>query len=160
MAALFERRSAAAGAADPAAISAEIDRIRKLKPDAVRALWREAFGKDGAKALPRDLLVRAICWHIQERAFGGHSPAILKLLASYAAGRGGEADRLLRLQPGTELVREYQGKRHTVVISPAGFQWEGGTYASLSAVARAITGMSYNGPRFFGLREGANAPPP
>ena len=29
------------------------------------------------------------------------------------------------------------------------------TYASLSTIARAITGTSWNGPRFFGLHSGA-----
>jgi hypothetical protein len=32
------------------------------------------------------------------------------------------------------------------------FAW-GGSYKSLSKVARAITGTRWNGPRFFGLRE-------
>jgi Protein of unknown function (DUF2924) len=33
--------------------------------------------------------------------------------------------------------------------------WHETTYASLSIIARAITGTSWNGPRFFGLRSGA-----
>jgi hypothetical protein len=36
-----------------------------------------------------------------------------------------------------------------------GYAWNGGTYASLSQVARAITGSRWSGPRFFGLRDGA-----
>jgi Protein of unknown function (DUF2924) len=35
---------------------------------------------------------------------------------------------------------------------PGGFSWRDETYASLSAIAQAITGTSWNGPRFFGLR--------
>ncbi len=40
-----------------------------------------------------------------------------------------------------------------------GFVWEGATYRSLSAIAVAITGAKWNGPRFFGLtsRGGVNA---
>jgi hypothetical protein len=34
-----------------------------------------------------------------------------------------------------------------------GFAWGGKLYASLSEVARAITGTNWNGPRFFGLRD-------
>jgi hypothetical protein len=30
------------------------------------------------------------------------------------------------------------------------------TYASLSTIARAITGTAWSGPRFFGLRAGVN----
>ena len=50
------------------------------------------------------------------------------------------------------LVREYQGERHTVTVVPGGYVWRESTYASLSTIARAITGTAWNGPRFFGLR--------
>ncbi len=50
------------------------------------------------------------------------------------------------------LVREYQGERHTVTVVPGGYVWRETTYASLSTIARAITGTAWNGPRFFGLR--------
>jgi hypothetical protein len=49
-------------------------------------------------------------------------------------------------------VREYQGERHTVTVVAKGFVWREATYASLSTIARAITGTNWNGPRFFGLR--------
>jgi len=49
------------------------------------------------------------------------------------------------------LVRDYQGQRHTVTVVPNGFDWQGTTYSSLSAVARAITGTAWSGPRFFAL---------
>jgi hypothetical protein len=78
---------------------------------------------------------------------------MLRLLASYANGAGRGGDRLRRLKPGTEVIREYQGVRHTVVITEAGFQWQGQDYSSLTAIARTITGSNWNGPRFFGLRE-------
>jgi hypothetical protein len=50
----------------------------------------------------------------------------------------------------TVLVREYE--RHTVTVIANGFVWREATYASLSTIARAITGTNWNGPRFFGLR--------
>jgi hypothetical protein len=50
------------------------------------------------------------------------------------------------------LVREYQGRRHTVTTVRDGFDWEGTTYPSLSAIARAITGTVWSGPRFFALQ--------
>jgi len=56
-------------------------------------------------------------------------------------------------RPGTILVREHQDKTHRVEVLEQGFRWEGETYASLSVIARAITGVRWNGPRFFGLRE-------
>jgi hypothetical protein len=57
-----------------------------------------------------------------------------------------------RLKPGTVLVRDYHGQRHTVTVAADGFEWQGTTYASLSAIACAITGTAWSGPRFFALR--------
>jgi Protein of unknown function (DUF2924) len=61
------------------------------------------------------------------------------------------ADGPRRLKPGTVLVREYQGERHTVTVVPGGYVWREATYASLSTIARAITGTAWSGPRFFGI---------
>ncbi len=36
--------------------------------------------------------------------------------------------------------------------------WQGATYPSLSAIARAITGTAWSGPRFFALARGNGAP--
>jgi hypothetical protein len=49
-------------------------------------------------------------------------------------------------------MREQGGVRHTVAVTSDGFVWQDRTYPSLSDVARAITGTSWNGRRFFGLR--------
>ncbi len=55
------------------------------------------------------------------------------------------------LRPGTRLVREWQGKSHTVEVRADGFGWNGQVYRSLSAVALAITGARWSGNRFFRL---------
>src|SRR5262249_2016402 len=86
---------------------------------------------------------------LQEQAFGGldrESQAFLEGLARHV-----DSPRR-RLKHGTVLVRDYQGQRHTVTVAPDGFNWQGTPYASLSAIARAITGTAASGPRFFGLR--------
>lgn len=57
----------------------------------------------------------------------------------------------LALKPGTTLVREWEGELHRVTILNDGFAWNGETFASLSIVAKAITGTQWSGPRFFGL---------
>jgi hypothetical protein len=49
--------------------------------------------------------------------------------------------------------------RHTVTVAPDGFNWQGTTYPSLSAIARAITGTAWSGPRFFALARGNGTPP-
>ena len=52
------------------------------------------------------------------------------------------------------LVREHAGVVHEVMVVPGGFHWNGQTYLSLSAIAQAITGTNWNGPRFFGVGKG------
>ncbi len=51
-----------------------------------------------------------------------------------------------------------EGQRHTVTVVSDGFDWQGATYPSLSAIARAITGTAWSGPRFFALARGNGAP--
>jgi hypothetical protein len=135
-------------------IEAEIDRIRSLGLDALRARWRTTFRSSPPPAFTKDLVARFLCWHIQEQAFGELNPDTAKFLDRLARGDRQHADR--RLKPGTVLVREYQGKRHTVTVVPSGYVWRETTYASLSTIARAITGTTWNGPRFFGLRTTVN----
>jgi Protein of unknown function (DUF2924) len=137
---------------DPEAIEAEIDRIRSLALDALRSLWRATFRASAPPGFTKDLIARFLCWHIQEQTVGGLDPKIAKHLTSLARGDRSKADRPRRLKPGTVLVREYQGERHTVTVVANGFVWREATYASLSTIARAITGTNWNGPRFFGLR--------
>ena len=63
-------------------------------------------------------------------------------------------------QSGTKLVREYEGKKHEVLIldgcshpsHPNGcFIYAGTRYKSLSKIAEEITGTRWNGKVFFGL---------
>jgi hypothetical protein len=138
-------------------IAREIESISGLNLAGVRALWRATFHKELPVALTRDLLVHQIAWYIQEKAFGGHDAATLRLLNAYGRQDTDKVVLFRKLKPGTSVVREYQGVRHIVTISQAGFVWQGGTYDSLSAIAREITGARWNGPRFFGLRTPANA---
>jgi len=133
---------------DPAAIEAEIAHLRSLALDALRRRWRVVFGRTPPAPLSKDLLGRMIAGRLQEQAFGGLDRDSLSFLEGLAR-RGGSPRR--QLKPGTVLVRDYHGQRHTVTVAPEGYDWQGTTYASLSAIARAITGTAWSGPRFFAL---------
>jgi Protein of unknown function (DUF2924) len=133
---------------EPAAIEAEIAHLRSLALDALRRRWRVVFGRKPPAALSKDLLRRMIAWHMQEQVFGGLDRDSLTFLDGLAR-HGGSPRR--RLKPGTVLVRDYHGQRHTVTVAADGFNWQGTSYASLSAIARAITGTAWSGPRFFAL---------
>ena len=54
-------------------------------------------------------------------------------------------------RPGTTLQREWRGQQIRVLVTADGFEWDGNTYGSLSAVAFAVTGAKWNGRLFFGL---------
>jgi hypothetical protein len=59
-----------------------------------------------------------------------------------------------KLTPGTRLVRDWHGVGHTVIVLEDSFEFDGRHWKSLTAIARAITGTHWNGPRFFGLTGG------
>jgi Protein of unknown function (DUF2924) len=134
------------------ALETEIARIRALGLNELRALWRSTFRSLPPPPFTKDLMARFICWHIQEQASGGPDQNNIRLLDGLVRGDKPRADHTRRLRPGTVLVREYQGERHTVTVIGDGYVWRDATYASLSTVARAITGTAWSGPRFFGVR--------
>ena len=134
--------------ADPAAIAAEIERVRSFSGDTLRRCWRVVFGRSPPQHLTADLLRRTIANRIQEEAFGMLDRSSLKLLDGLGR-RNSRPERNLKI--GTMLVRDYQGRRHTVTVEREGYVWEGQLYSSLSAIARAITGTAWSGPRFFAL---------
>ncbi len=139
----------------PQQIEQEIARLGDLSRSELIERWRALYGCEAPKALTRDLLVRGIAYKLQERAFGGLDRNTARM-PDRVARSGGEAAQEAssgpRLKPGTLLVREWQGQLHRVMVMDGGFAWNGGTYASLSEIARAITGTRWNGPLFFGLR--------
>ena len=55
------------------------------------------------------------------------------------------------------MVREWKGKLERVTVLEKGFAWNGKSYASLSQIAKAMTGTAWNGHRFFGLRTATSA---
>lgn len=144
-------------------VGQEIARLRDLDASALRLRWREVTGKPAAVGLKGELLVRSLAYAIQEKAFGGLSLAATKRLqaiardakaskASPTAEGRSSAPPPRQLMAGTRLIREWQGVRHEVIVIPDGFLWQGATYASLSTVAKAITGTSWNGWVFFGAK--------
>jgi hypothetical protein len=149
------RRRAATPAVET--LDAELDRVATLGLNELRALWLKMTGQGAPRALSRALLARMIAHRIQERRLGKLSLEMRQRLDGLARG-GGEPVRHLKV--GTVMVREHQGVTHEVIVVPGGFSWKDKTYPSLSAIALAITGTSWNGPRFFGLREKSAAEPP
>ena len=139
---------------DTAAVEADISRVHLLSGAALRRRWQAVFARSIPQHLTADLLRRMIANRIQEEAFGTLDRATLKVLDGLARReRSRRAERNLKI--GTVLVRDYQNRRHTVTVAPEGYVWEAQPYSSLSAIARAITGTAWSGPRFFALNSAA-----
>lgn len=130
--------------------------LQSLTNDDLRQRWAEIFRSPPPKHISRDLLLRGIAYRIQEKALGGLKPAtkrrLLKLAEQRQAGDRPQGPTAQRVNPGTRMLREWQGETHSVVVTEEGFDYRGRTYRSLSKIAREITGARWSGPRFFGLR--------
>ncbi len=134
-----------------------ISELETLSTTELRARWEQAIKRSVPKRASRDLLRRALAYHMQEQTEGGLSKSTRRRLAKLA-GLNGEnrepiSPPILRLKPGSRLIREWHGVTHSVTVLGDGFDWRGTRYASLSQIARAITGARWSGPLFFGLRK-------
>lgn len=139
---------------DLAAIKKKIEAVQTLDLKSLRIVWRSKFRREGAN-LSRDVLLRMLVWRIQEQAFGGYDRSTETALQRYAGSDGNLGGNGFgrHVRTGAVLVREYRGTRHTVTVVPDGFVWQERTYSNLTKIAREITGVKWNGPRFFGLRQ-------
>ncbi len=140
-------------------IAEKIVALPALETPDLRARWEQALKQPAPKRISRDLLLRALAYHVQEQTEGGLSKAALRRLAGLAEpkGSGSRPPRPAapRLRSGTRLVREWRGEVHKVSVLDSGFDYRGERYASLSHIARTITGTRWSGPLFFGLRKTA-----
>lgn len=159
---------------EKAGLSSELEALPGMDIDALRLRYRQLHRKTAPAHLPRWLLLRIVACRMQALALGDLDPETIRFLDRVArdqkrggpkAGSGGTAHVgqsgsdgttvepvPYRLRPGTQLVREHNGALHRVVVMEQGFSWNGRIFSSLSEVARTITGTSWNGPAFFGLR--------
>ena len=141
---------------DPQAVEAEVAALGDLDLAAIRERWRVLFGNPPPKSLRHAFLVKACAYGIRTRAFGGLSKATKRRLREIAdATRMGKPTPAapVRTRAGTRLIRAWGGKTHVVTVVAAGFEYEGQTFKSLSAIAKAITGTNWNGKTFFGVKK-------
>lgn len=59
--------------------------------------------------------------------------------------------KVLSIVDGTKLIREFKGRRYTILVLKDGYEFNGQKYKSLSAIANKITGTRWNGRKFFGV---------
>jgi len=142
----------------PLDLDTELEDLAALPRPALVERWRALLGRNPPKGTSRSLLVRSLAYEMQAKQQGGLKPALRRKLTRIAEDKPDDAvstpsaPPAMTLKPGTRLIREWNGVTHTVEVADDGFLWNGQRYASLSAVARAIAGARWSGPRFFGLK--------
>ena len=120
-----------------------------------RAASAEALAAlPGVTVPPRvraETLRRLLAYEMQAGTLGGLTAQERRTLRAVANGKAGRDAGVAVASPGTHLVREWNGRTYRVEVTESGYLLNGTTYASLSAVAKRITGTAWSGPRFFGL---------
>lgn len=121
------------------------------------ACWRRLFKTRPAKNLSSPMMRRIIGYEIQCQSLGGLSARAQRALkplskTGLSAYNKPKSRGVPLLKPGTQLIREWNGRPYCVEASDDGFIMDGKSYRSLSAVAKQITGTHWSGPRFFGLK--------
>src|SRR5512143_3041173 len=130
----------------------------KTTPE-LKQLWRDLYDRE-PPPYNKPFLVKRLAYRVQELAYGGLSARaeakLDRLIADEEARLNGKLPKRTGDRPiaGTRLIREWQGVEHCATVIDDGYEYQGRRYKSLSAIARAITGTRWNGPAFFGLRDG------
>ena len=121
----------------------------------------------------KPFLVRRIAWRLQANAEGDLSErarqratvlaedADLRIRAPQSFLKqlsGGNRDPRLPAV-GTRLTRQFRGQSVSVEVLEKGFRYQERVYRSLSAVAREVTGVQWNGFAFFAVAPGWGGPP-
>ncbi len=150
-------------------VEREIAALDTTDGKALRTRWQELYRTDPPPKFRARLLRLGIAYRLQELAFGGLKPQTIRLLRKLAAELRAERvqkqqgeisplkvlDRSPVARPllakGSQLMREWNGSTEIVDVVDEGFRWRGTHYRTLSAVAGAITGTKWSGPKFFGL---------
>lgn len=163
-----KQSEAARARRDIADLPQQLAALREMTVNELREKYREVYGEP-SRSRNKDYLRKKVAWRIQELAEGGltdRARARIDKLAPEAPVRWKkrpmaepqadvptDATRDPRLpEPGTVLTREHGGVEHAVTVLADGFEYDGQRFASLSKVARAITGTNWNGFVFFRLQ--------
>ena len=112
--------------------------------------WLELIGRP-VPPIGRSLIIKYLLWYEQAK-HGKISP--LGLFREVArAAKSIDKRPKATLEIGSKLIRSYQGLKYEVEIVANGYLYENTLYKSLSGVAKAITGKSWNGNIFFGVKK-------
>ena len=122
--------------------------------------WAAQFRTAPPARASREFLERSLSYRLQEESLGGLTPKakkqLEKLAREFKRNPGFAPESVPSIKAGTRLIREWKGVIHEIEVLEAGFLWRGESHASLSKIAREITGTRWSGPAFFGLNNPRN----
>ena len=126
----------------------------------LRVLWTRTLGELLPACGNRQFLRLMLAWRIQAAPDIRTSNKALRRLRQLSERPDGHSESKGRppssMSRGTELIRDWKGTTHRVLIVADGYIYEGDRFSSLSVIARKITGTRWSGPRFFGLKGSAS----
>jgi hypothetical protein len=147
---------------------AAIMALKSASLEEIKAKYAEIFGQECPSTTNKIFIWKKIAYRLQENFYGGLSETtqsrINELIERYdpvnnksmrpvvpsEPGKKQTAGRDRRLPiPGAIIKKEYKGRVYEVTVLENGFQYEGKTYKTLSAIAKVITGAHWNGFLFF-----------
>jgi hypothetical protein len=132
--------------------------IEEMDRNKLAALWPQLVGSPLPRSISQPLLRRYIAWELQVREGGGLSVRETEQIARL--GVVTPKRKSPQMASGTRYLREWNGVTHVVEKVAEGYLWNGAVHASLSAIAGAITGAHWSGPRFFGVTRNDRQPLP
>ena len=155
----------------------ELAALQKMTPGELRQEYAKVFQEE-SHSCHKEWLIKRIAWRMQANAEGDLSdrakrralelandsdlrvkaPLSSKVATpeTVSATAQRSVTRKVSLpavdgapRPGTVLTREYKGQNLQVAVKAEGFEFEGETYKTLSALAKKITGTHTSGNLFF-----------
>lgn len=153
-------------------VGKELAALKRMTPAELRDKYAEVFG-EASRSGHKEWLVKKIIWRLQANAEGDLSerakrralelandadlrtkappaPKPTSATANRTVTRKVHLNGNRRLpMPGSVITREYKGESLRVNVLADGFEFEGETYKTLSALAKKITGTHTNGFLFF-----------
>lgn len=112
--------------------------------------WLELIGRP-IPPIGRSLVIKYLLWYEQAKREKISPLGFFHKVAQ--AAKTADKRPKATLEVGSKMVRSYQGTKYEVEIIPQGYLYRNKTYKSLSGVAKAITGKSWNGNVFFGVKK-------
>ena len=122
----------------------------------LRQKWEKRWQIKPHNRIGRKMLETSLEYKIKEseghKLKPEHQKKLKQLIQSYKRNPNCLKKDRTTLKPGTKIIREWQGVRHTVTVTNNGFEYKNTHYKSLSKIASQITGTKWNGWIFFKLK--------